>query len=108
MNSALVLIGLIVLAILAVATSFLILVRGRFYHWLKPERRPRRWVLFSMLVLFGVFLIWFALWVCMPHSATTWAATLAFGFTFFAVGITIKWFTPLVDRLIKRRGWPLR
>jgi hypothetical protein len=33
---------------------------------------------------------------------------LLFGLVFFVVGITIKWFTAAVDRLVTRAGWQLR
>jgi hypothetical protein len=95
-------------AVLSISISVIILARGRFYHWLKPESRPRRWVLFSMLVLFGIFLIWFALWMLLPQSVITRAITLVFGVTFFVIATAIKWFIPLVDRFVKRRGWSLR
>jgi hypothetical protein len=100
--------GLIVLAVLAVSTSVLVLLRGRFYHWLKPANRPRRWVMFSMLILFGVFLLWLALWTFLPQTIVARVALFVFGVTFFVVGMALKWFTPLVDRAVKRRGWPLR
>jgi len=50
---------LIAFAVSAVTLSIMILRRGKLYHRLKPEGRPRRWVLVSALVLFAVFVIWF-------------------------------------------------
>jgi uncharacterized membrane-anchored protein len=108
MNVTLLLTVLIVLAVLAVSTSVLVLLKGRFYYWLKPESRRRRWVMFSMLILFGVFLLWLVLWAFLPQTVIARVAGFVFGVTFFVVGMTLKWFTRLVDRAIERRGWPLR
>jgi hypothetical protein len=33
---------------------------------------------------------------------------MLFGVSFAAVGVTFKWFAPLVDAYFKRKGWPLR
>jgi len=46
---------LMTLAIMTVSVSLSILFRGRVYRWLKPESRPRRGVLLSLLLLFVVF-----------------------------------------------------
>lgn len=99
---------LVFLAVLAVSVSIHILLRGRLYHYLKPASRPRRWVLFSLLVLVGVFLAWFPVWSLWPRSRVSWVLTLVFGVTFFVITMALKWFSPLIDRAIKRRGWPLR
>lgn len=108
MNPIFAFVGLIILAVLTVTVSSQILLRGRFYHWLKPENRPRRWVLLSLLSLFGVFLLWFIVWSLWPHTLIARALTLLFGLTFFSVGMALKWFTPLIDRAITRRGKQLR
>ncbi|HEV2501323.1 MAG TPA: hypothetical protein VGY31_17260 [Terriglobia bacterium] len=99
---------LIVLAVLAVSISILLLLRRSFYHCLNPESRPRRWMLFSLLVLFGVFLLWLVLRFLLPQTVIARLAAFVFGITFFVVGMALKWFAPLIDRAIKRRGWPLR
>ena len=96
------------LAITAVTLSIVILRRGKLYHRLKPETRPRRWVLISLLVLFAVFLVWFPVWMTWPHALLSRLFTLLFGLTFFVVGIAFKRFSVLVDKYIQRKGWPLR
>lgn len=100
--------AMMVFALTAVSASVLILRRGRLYHKIKPEARPRRWVLFSLLILFGVFAVWFPVWVLWPSALVSKALTLLFGVTFFVVGITLKWFSALVDTIVKRKGWTLR
>src|SRR5579864_160026 len=96
------------LGMTAVVVSVLILRRGKFYDQLKPESRPRRWVLFLILILFAVFIVWTPIWAIWPHAFISRALTALFGITFFVVGITFKWLSPLVDMFIKRKGWPLR
>lgn len=97
-----------VLAAAAVFTSVVILRRGWLYHSLKPDARPRRWVLFSMLTVFGIFLVWFPVWFQWPQAWISRVLTLLFGATFFVVGMSLKWFSGLVDWLVKRAGRPLR
>jgi hypothetical protein len=102
---------LAVLAFLAVCTlwtSISILRHGSVYHWLRPERRPRRWVLALLLLLFMVFAIWFPIWMTWPRAYISRALTSLFGIDFFVTGMTLKWFSPLVDRFVERRGWQLR
>lgn len=108
LNDTLVLACFGLLATIAVTTSILILARGRFYHSLKPDSRPRRWVLFSLLFLFGVFLVWFPIWYLWPHSLVARVLLFLFSVTFFCVGMSLKWFGPFIDRVIKRSGRPLR
>jgi hypothetical protein len=91
----------------AVSLSIFILYRGKLYHRLSPEARPRRWVLISLLVLFAVFVIWFPVWMTWPHALISRFLALLFGITFFVFGVASR-FTELVDGYIKRRGWPLR
>lgn len=102
-------IGLVVgLGISAVVLSIIILRRGKLYHRLRPEARPRRWILISLLFLFAVFVIWFPVWMTWPNALISRLLLGLFGITFFVVGMTIKWLTPLVDSYVKRKGWPLR
>jgi hypothetical protein len=96
------------LGISAVALSIIILRRGKLYHRLKSEARPRRWILISLLLLFAEFVIWFPLWITWPNALISRLLLGLFGVTFFVVGMTFKWLTPLVDSYVKRRGWPLR
>jgi hypothetical protein len=86
----------------------MILCRGKLYHRLSPEARPRRWVLISLLVLLAVFVIWFPVWITWPNALISRLLLGLFGLTFFTVGMTIKWVAPLVDSYVKRRGWHLR
>lgn len=98
----------VVLGISAVVLSLIILRRGKQYHRLKPEARPRRWVLISLLFLFAVFAIWFPARMTWPHALISRLLLALFGITFFLAGTTIKWLTPLMDSYVKRKGWPLR
>jgi hypothetical protein len=97
-----------VLGISAVVLSIVILRRGKFYHRLKPESRPRRWVLFSLLVLVGVFVVWFPTWMIWPRALISRILSGMFAVTFFVVGITYKWLWRPVDSYITRKGWQLR
>jgi hypothetical protein len=90
------------------SVSVNILKRGRLYHQVKPESRPRRWVVFSMLSLLAIFLLGFPIWMIWPHALFSKILTLAFGVTYFVVGLTLKWFSGLVDFFIEKMGWPLR
>jgi O-antigen/teichoic acid export membrane protein len=96
------------LGISAVVLSIIILRRGKLYHRVSPEARPRRWVLISLLVPFGVFVIWFLVWMTWPDALISRLLLGLFAVTFFVVGMTIKWLTPLVDAYVKRSGWHLR
>jgi hypothetical protein len=96
------------LAVTAVTASIVILRRGKLYHRLKPESRPRRWVLMSMLTLFGVFVIWFPVWMIRPHALISRVLTGLFGLTFFVIGMAYKWFARLIDAYVERKGWRLR
>jgi hypothetical protein len=108
-NGTFIVLGLLfVLGIAAVWISVTILLRGKLYHRLKPEARPRRWVLISLLALFLVFVVWFPVWITWPHNLISRFLTLLFGISFAIVGLTFKWFAPLVDAFFKRKGWPLR
>jgi len=96
------------LGIAAVVLSMVLLRRGKLYGRLKPEARPRRWVLISLLFLFGIFILWFPVWMTWPHAPISRLLTLLFGLTFGVVGLGFKWFAPLVGWYVKRKGWPLR
>jgi hypothetical protein len=107
-TSRVVLASLLFLAGLSLGVSLNILLRGKIYHWLKPESRPRRWVLISCLVLFAVFAVWFPVWMTWPRSLIAKALTLTFAVVFAVVGLTFKWFYSVVDSYFQRKGWPLR
>jgi len=96
------------LAVASVTVALNILLKGRIYEHLKPQSRPRRWVLVSMLLLFTVFAVWFPVWMSRPQSGIAKLLTVVFGLVFFVVGMALKWFTPSVDRYVQRKGWPLR
>jgi hypothetical protein len=96
------------LAITAVTASIVILRRGKLYHRLKPESRPRRWVLISMLTLCGVFIIWFPVWMIQPHALVSRVLTGLFAITFVVIGMAYKWFRRLIDGYVERKGWRLR
>lgn len=101
-------VALATLAMFTVWTAISILRRGNVYHWLRPEHRPRRWVLVAVLQLFAVFCAWFPVWMCRPEAFISRLLLLSFSVDFFITGITLKWFTPFVDRLVQRRGLKLR
>ena len=99
---------LAILAICTVWTSVSVLRRGSVYQWLRPERRPRRWVLIALMQLFAVFCIWFPVWIAWPHARISRVLLILFGCDFALTGITLKWLVPLVDYLMIRWGWDLR
>lgn len=108
-SGTLIVLGLLVLlAIAAVWLSITILLKGKLYYRLKPDARPRRWVLISLLGLFLIFIVWFPVWITWPHGLISRFLTLLFGVSFAIVGLTFKWFAPLVDAYFNRKGWPLR
>jgi O-antigen/teichoic acid export membrane protein len=96
------------LGLSAVMLSIIILRRDKLYHQLRPEARPRRWILILLLFLFAVFVAWFPVWMTWPNALISRILLGLFGVTFFVVAMIIKWLTPLVDSYVKRRGWPLR
>ena len=108
-NGTLIVLGLLlVLGIVSVWLSLTILFRGKLYHRLRPDARPRRWVLISLLALLLVFVVWFPVWITWPEAVVSRFLTLLFGVSFAIVCLTFKWFAPLVDAYFKRKGWPLR
>jgi hypothetical protein len=66
-NTALLLGLLLILAVASVTVALNVLLRGRIYQHLKPQSRPRRWVLVSMLLLFSAFAVWFPVWMSWPQ-----------------------------------------
>src|SRR5215470_4554735 len=92
----------------AVIVSILLLQRGKLYHRLSPEARPRRWVLISLLFLFVVFLVWFPIWIIWPKLLISRFLTLLFAITFAAVGLSLKWLGGLIGWLVERKGRQLR
>lgn len=92
----------------SVGLSVALLRRGKLYYRLRPEARPRRWVLVAMLVLAAVFIVWFPVWLLWPQALVARLLLGLFGATFGALALTLKWFSPLVDAYVRRRGWPLR
>ena len=65
-------------------------------------------VLFVLLVLITAWVVCFPVWLAWRQSVLGKAMLLLFALVFFAVGLTLRWFTGAVDLMIKRRGWPLR
>ena len=102
------LVSLIGLGALAVGLTIAILRRGKLYHRLSHESRPRRWVLISFLSLFAIFAVWFPVWMAWPHALISGLLTYLFGIAFGVVSLTYRWLTPLVDGLIRKKHWPLR
>ena len=100
--------GLFGLGASAVVLSILLLTRGKLYHLLSPNARPRRWVLISVLALFAVFVVWFPVWLTWPHAPISRVLTTVFSVTFFVVSMALKWLSGLMDRYWLRKGWPLR
>ena len=96
------------LGLSAVILSFVILRRGKLYHRLTPEARPRRWVLIFSLILLAVFVIWFPVWITWPNALISRLLAGLFGLTFAAAAMTFKWLAPVVDSYIQRKGWHLR
>lgn len=107
-NAPTVIVALGLLAICTVWTSISVLRHGRVYRWLRPERRPRRWVVIALLQLFTVFSVWFPVLISWPQAFISRLLLLFFAIDFFVTGMTVKWFTPAIDRLVQRRGWQLR
>ena len=96
------------LAACALSASIVVLRRGRYYGALRPQSRPRRWVLFSMLLLIAVFIVWFPVWFFWPGALIARILTGLFGIVFAVVCLALRWFSPLIDRFIERKGWSLR
>ena len=99
---------LLVLAAVTLSVSVNVLLRGRIYRWLKPQSRPRRWVLILLLVWFTVFALWFSVWMAWPQSLIAKALGVTFCIVFAVIGLTLKWLAGVVDSYVQRKGWPLR
>jgi|SRR5579862_39933 len=102
-------ISLVVMAgIAAVVVSVVILQRGELYYRIRPEARPRRWVLISMLCLFAIFGVWFPIWIVWPNALVSRVLLALFCITFLFVGLVFRWLSPIIDAFVEKRGWPLR
>jgi hypothetical protein len=55
-------------------------------------------VLISLLALFLIFVLWFPVWIAWPHALVSRLLTALFGVSFAVVGLTFKWFAPLVAK----------
>ena len=104
----LLLLGFILLALGTVVASVNILTRGSVYRRIKPQSRPRRWVLYLLLIMFGAFALWFPVWFLWPQSSAAKVLTLVFASTLGIGGLTLKWLRPFVDAIYERNGWELR
>ena len=98
----------VIILVVAVYVSVNILFRGRIWHWLKPDSRPRRWVLICLLASLGTFLIWLSVFVFYPKSLTSRLLTLIFGVVWVGTMFALKWLAGIVDWIYERKGWPLR
>jgi hypothetical protein len=92
----------------AVLVSVDILRQGKLYHSLKPEARPRRWVLIWLLVLLTTFAVCFPVHLIWPNALISRVLLGLFVIVFAAVGLTLRNFSWLVDWYYKRKGWRLR
>ena len=104
----LVVLFLSLLAVFAVGLSIALLAKGKLYTRMKPERRPRRWVLWGCLFVFAAFCVWFPFFLIWPESLFSRVLLLIFGLSFSSFLFTLKWFSGVVDWYFKRKGWPLR
>ena len=75
---------------------------------MKPESRPRRWVLWSCLFVFAAFIVWLPFWLIWPESLFSRVLLLIFALSLCSFGMTYKWLSGVVDWYFKRKGWPLR
>lgn len=99
---------LAVLAVCTVWTSMSILCRKRVYDWLRPETRPRRWVLIVLMQLFAIFCILLLVGFIFRDTWITQILFFLFAIDFAMTLMTLKWFAPLMDRFVTHRGWDLR
>ena len=96
------------LAVVVISTSIALLRRGRFYHWLAPDSRPRRWVLILLLAEFAIFLLWFPIWMAWPDALVSKTLLVIWAICWGIGLLVLKWFSGLIDLWIRRKGWPLR
>jgi hypothetical protein len=105
-----VLIFLLLLTVVSVAVSINILLRGRIWRRLKPNTRPRRWVLIWLLVSLFLTFVWLPVFVARPGSQLAKVLTIVWAIVFIGMGLVFK--LPLlastVDMIFERKGWPLR
>ena len=105
-----VLIFLLSLTLVSVAVAINILLRGRIWRCLKPESRPRRWVLIWLLISLFLTFVWLPVFVARPYTQLAKALTVVWAIVFIGMGLVFK--LPLlsstVDMIFERKGWPLR
>src|ERR1700693_2165022 len=85
------------ISVAAIAAA--LLWKGTLYHSIKPEARPRRWVLILLLALFAIFIVWFPVWITWPHALISHFLTLLFGITFVVFGLVSR-FPSLIDSYV--------
>lgn len=96
------------LAVVCIAVSLDILFRGKLYRSLKPDSRPRRWVLIVLLVCLATTFVWLPVFLMWPHAPITRVLTVFWGILFGSVTLTLKWLSGAADQWFERRGWRLR
>jgi archaellum biogenesis protein FlaJ (TadC family) len=94
---------LIVLAIASVSVATNILLRGKIWRSLKPESRPRRWILILLLASLGMTFIWLPVFVIWPHTLFSRVLTIAWVVLFAGTGLSLKWLSGLIGMVYKRR-----
>lgn len=101
---------LAILAVASIAASLDILFRGELYRSLKPNSRPRRWVMVVLLLSLATTFVWLPVFLMWPHAVITRVLTVFWGTIFFSVTLTLRfeWLSGAVDQWITRRGWQLR
>jgi O-antigen/teichoic acid export membrane protein len=99
---------LVGLGVVAICLTIALLRRGKLYYRLSPEKRPRRWVLISLLLLMAILIVWFPMWITWPNALVSRFLLVLFGISFCTFSLTYKWLSPLVDAYFKRKGWQLR
>ena len=92
----------------AVVVSVDILRKGKLYQSLRPEARPRRWVLIWLLVPLAVCVVYVPIQLIWPDTWTSRILLRVLGIVFLAVLCTLRFLWWLVDWYYKRKGWPLR
>ena len=85
-----------------------LLLRRGLYHRIKPESRPRRWAVFSFLILLVSFAVWFPIWILWQHSLLARILLVIFTVVFGLVVLGYRNFARLIDSAVEKKGWPLR
>jgi len=98
----------VALGLCAILLSIRLLLKGRLYKRISPKSRPRRWVLYSVLVLSTCFAIWFPVWMIWPSALISRLLTLLFGLTFVLALVAFRVFPGFIDAYVQRKGWPLK